>query len=60
MKILLPPVLSKVDEIERDGLKFETHDEDKILKVKLVAGVFDFPAKAMALNIVQFNHSKNR
>ena len=52
---ILPPVLSKIDKLERDGLKFATQEGDRILKAKLVAGVFDLPAKAMALNIMQFN-----
>lgn len=55
MTLLLPPVLSKIDKLEKDGLGFTTQDGDKILKAKLVAGVFDFPAKAMALNIMQFD-----
>ena len=52
MTILLPPVLSKIDKLERDGMKFATQEGDRILKAKLVAGVFDLPATSMALNIM--------
>ena len=32
--------------------KFNTQHGKKVLKAKIVAAVFDFPAKAMALNVV--------
>ena len=55
MEVLLPPVLSKIDLLFNNGLEFNTQHGKKVLKAKIVAAVFDFPAKAMALNVVQFN-----
>ena len=55
MELLLQPVLSRINEIEDKGLELITPQGSKVLKVKLIAGVFDLPAKAMALNVVQFN-----
>ena len=55
MEVLLPPVLSKIDLLFNNGLEFNTQHGKNILKAKIVAAVFDFPAKAMALNVVQFN-----
>ena len=52
MEALLPPVLSKIDLLFNNGLQFNTQHGKKVLKV---AAVLDFPAKAMALNVVQFN-----
>ena len=51
VKALLPPVLSKIDLLFNYGLEFNTQHGKKVLKAKIVAAVFDFPAKAM----VQFN-----
>ena len=53
--VLLPSVLSKIDLLHTNGIEFSTPHGKKVLRVKIVAAVFDFPAKAMALNIVQFN-----
>ena len=55
MKLILPPVLSIISKLENNGMELLTPQGPKILKAKLLVGVFDFPAKAMALNIVQFN-----
>ena len=55
MEVLFPPVLSKIDLLFNNGLEFNTQHGKKVLKAKIVAAVFDFPAKAMALNVVQFN-----
>ena len=53
--VLLPSVLSKIDLLHTNGIEFSTPHGKKVVRVKIVAAVFDFPAKAMALNIVQFN-----
>ena len=53
--VLLPSVLSKIDLLHTNGIEFSMPHGKKVLRVKIVAAVFDFPAKAMTLNIVQFN-----
>lgn len=55
IEVLLPPVLSKIDLLNTNGLECNTLHGKKVLRAKIVAAVFDFPAKAMALNIVHFN-----
>lgn len=55
MQTLLPPVLSKIETLQTSGIQFQTSEGIKILKAKLLVGVFDQPAKAMVLNVVQFN-----
>ena len=55
MEALLPPVLSKIDLLFNNGFEFNTQHGKKVLKTKIVAAVLDFPAKPMALNVVQFN-----
>ena len=55
MQTLLPRVLSKIETLQTTGIQFQTSEGIKILKAKLLVGVFDQPAKAMVLNVVQFN-----
>ena len=55
MDILLPPTLSKIQQLETKGIEISTPDGTKVVKAKLIAGVFDFPAKVTALNITQYN-----
>ena len=55
MDILLKPTLSKLNKLEVNGIKIKTADRSKIMKCKLLIGVFDLPARAMAVNMVQFN-----
>lgn len=55
MDILLPPTLSKIEELESRGIEIMTPEGTKLLKAKLLIGVFDFPAKVSALNVVQYN-----
>ena len=47
--VLLPSVLSKIDLLHTNGIEFSTPHGKNVLRVKIVAAVFDFPAKAMAL-----------
>lgn len=54
MDILLKPTLSKRNELYINGIKIKTADS-KTMKCKLLIGVFDLPARAMAVNMVQFN-----
>ena len=53
MKALLHPVLSKIENLQKTGITFPTSKGMKTLKAKLLVGVFDQPAKAMVLNVVQ-------
>ena len=55
MKALLHPVLSKIENLQKTGITFPTSKGMKTLKAKLLVGVFDQPAKAMVLNVVQYN-----
>lgn len=52
MKLILQPVIEKIDHFD---VTIQTSDGRKNLKAKLLLGVFDLPAKAMALNVIQFN-----
>ena len=49
------PPMSKIEELESRGIEFMTPEGTTVLKTKLVIGVFDFPAKVSALNVVQYN-----
>ena len=55
MDILLPPTLSKIQQLETNGIEISTPDGTKVVKAKLIAGVFDFPAKVTALSITHYN-----
>ena len=55
MEALLHPVLSKIENLQKTGITFPTSKGMKTLKAKLLVGVFDQPAKAMVLNVVQYN-----
>ena len=49
------PVLSKIENLQKTGVTFPTSKGMKTLNAKLLVGVFDQPAKAMVLNVVQYN-----
>ena len=49
MKMILKPIIQRINEIN-----IPLH-EGRNLRAKLLLGVFDLPAKAMALNCTQFN-----
>lgn len=55
MNIILKPVLQKIHSLYTNGKHISTPSGTKILKAKLLACVFDLPAKAMALNFTQWN-----
>lgn len=52
MKVILEPILEKIDNLD---ISIKLPEGTKHLKAKLLLGVFDLPAKAMALNFIQFN-----
>ena len=55
MNILLKPILSKLNELLQRGKLINTSDGRKTMKCKLLLCVFDLPARAMAVNMIQFN-----
>ena len=55
VSIILKPVLQKIHHLYTEGVHITTPNGPKILKAKLLACVFDLPAKAMALNFTQWN-----
>ena len=52
MKVILQPVLDKIKSLNAE---MHTPQGVKHLKAQLLLGVFDLPAKAMAMNMKQFN-----
>ena len=55
MDILLPPVLRAIRKLASTGITIETIEGAKVVKGKLLVGVFDLPAKASAANMKQYN-----
>ena len=55
MNIIMTPILDKVHKLYTDSICIATPDGPKVLKAMLLACVFDLPAKAMALNFMQWN-----
>lgn len=55
MKILLDPVVSSLQHLERSGVTIKTASGNHTVHAKLVFGVFDLPAKAAVLCAKQFN-----
>lgn len=52
METILHPIIDKINSLNAE---IQTPQGMKHLKAKLLLGVFDLPAKAMAMNIIQFN-----
>ena len=57
MEIILKPVLEEISRLNMVGMEVETSDGKKQFRVKLILSVFDLPAKALAVNMKQFNAS---
>ncbi len=55
MKIILDPVIEKLQQLEVHGVTFQSPTGPKVVRAKLLVAVFDLPAKAMATNFVQYN-----
>ena len=55
LAIILKPILERLERLKSEGIPFQSPAGPKICKATLLLGVFDLPAKAMALNTVQFN-----
>ena len=57
MKIIISKVLQKINQLQSTGIA--VHSEHfsgvKIVRAKLIMGVFDLPARASATNCMQFN-----
>lgn len=52
---ILKPVLDKVHALHHRGIMVETPVGKRCIKVNLLLGVFDLPAKVMATNFKQYN-----
>ena len=57
MEIILSPILKKIDCLNSVGVSFSAHDSLQTVRIKPLFGVFDLIAKALVLNIKQFNGS---
>ena len=55
MSIILQPVLDKIHTMYEQGISLSTPVGPKCLRAKLLCCVFDLPARAMALNLTQWN-----
>ncbi len=55
MSIVLRPVLERIHELYENGITFQTISGIRTLRAKLVCCIFDLPARAMALNLTQWN-----
>ena len=55
MSIILQPILDKIHAIYEQGIPLSTPIGPKCLRTKLLCCVFDLPARAMALNLTQWN-----
>ena len=55
MSIILQPILDKIHVLHDKGMPILTPAGPKCLRAKLLCCVFDLPARAMALNLTQWN-----
>ena len=55
MEILLPPILAAIRRLESAGITVDTTEGKKVVRGKLLMGVFDLPVKASATNMKQYN-----
>lgn len=55
MFVILQPILDKIHGLYEKGMAVSTPVGDKCLRAKLLCCVFDLPARAMALNLTQWN-----
>ncbi len=55
MSILLKPILERIHTLYEKGISISTPAGPKCLRAKLLCCVFDLPARAMALNLSQWN-----
>lgn len=55
MSIILKPILERIHGLYQEGITIQTPIGRKCLRAKLLCCVFDLPARAMALNLIQWN-----
>ena len=55
MSTLLQPTLEKITMLNTEGVSVMTPDGHKLIRAKLLIGIFDLPAKASVTNMKQFN-----
>ncbi len=55
MATILLPILKRIHTLYEKGIQLQTPSGPKTLRAKLLCCVFDLPARAMALNLTQWN-----
>lgn len=55
MSVVLTPILRRINNLLNLGIPLQTPLGPRTLRAKLLLGVFDLPAKALALNCLQYN-----
>lgn len=55
MSIILQPILDRIHLLYSEGIPMLSPDGPKCLRAKLLCCVFDLPARAMTLNLTQWN-----
>lgn len=55
MVVILQPILDRIHTLYKEGLPILTPVGHKLLRAKLLCVVFDLPARAMAINLIQWN-----
>ena len=55
MSLILKPIVIKLNELLECGIEAITPAGEKVIKVVLLTGIFDLPAKAAVVNMKQFN-----
>lgn len=55
MAVVLQPILDRIHALYEEGLPMLTPAGEKVLRAKLLCAVFDLPARAMVLNLIQWN-----
>ena len=55
MSTLLQPTLDKITMLNTEGFSVMTPDSHKLIRAKLLIGIFDLPANASVTSTKQFN-----
>ena len=57
MRVFLKPIIAELATLERDGIEVQSPSVPHpfVIKVILLAGTCDLPAKCLVLNTIQFN-----
>lgn len=55
MDTVLPPILAAIRRLKSDGIAVDTAEGTKVVRGKLLMGVFDLPAIASATSMKRYN-----